>query len=377
MLPGNRVLSKLLGSLYDAAADPALWGDFLKQLADNSAARSAALVMHDKRRGRHTVARDWAVDPGGIRLYQEHYGAVDIWATKAAGITMREWQGTSDQLCPATEFSRSEYYNDFLRPLRIEYAAFALLERTGDREATVGLYRGPDKQKFRISELDLLRFLTPHIRRAFNLHLHFSDLKQHSAGMEAALNGFGSGVVILDTSGKIFVLNRCATSILGQNDGLITVRGELRAEHPLESARLTKLIYEARTTSAGTGLSAGGSLLISRATRPSLQVVVTPVRNLPVNVLGSAGAIAFISDPNQRTRPAQDVLRALFGLTPAECGVALLIADGNSTRDIAQTLGVSGNTLKSHMASIYAKTNTSRQSQLMRLLLRLPVDQVN
>jgi DNA-binding CsgD family transcriptional regulator/PAS domain-containing protein len=374
MLPSNRVLSKLLGSLYDAAADPALWDDFLKQLADNSAARSAALVMHDKRCGLHTVARNWAVDPHGTRLYQEHYGAVDIWATKAAGMAMQEWQGTSEQLCSAPEFSRSEYYNDFLRPLRIEYAAFALLERTGNREATIGLYRGPDQQKFRVSELGLLRFLTPHIRRAFSLHLHFSHLKEQSAGMETALNAFATGVVLLGAGGKILVMNRSAESIVGQNDGLIAVRGELRAQRPFESSRLVKLIYEVDTTSAGTGLSAGGSLLISRAERPCLQVVVTPVRNFPVSVPGPVRAIAFVSDPIQRMRPSQDVLRALFGLTPAECGVALLIADGNSPREIAQTLGVSANTLKSHIASIYAKTNTSRQSQLLRLLLRLPAD---
>ena len=100
MLPDSTVLSSLLGSLYEAAADPTLWAPFLRQLAHHSQASSAALVMHDNPSGVHTVARNWEVDPEGTRLYQEHYGALDIWAKQAAGLSMQKWVGTSEQLCP-------------------------------------------------------------------------------------------------------------------------------------------------------------------------------------------------------------------------------------------------------------------------------------
>ena len=47
MVAGNETLSKLLGSLYAAAADPALWEPFLEQLAQSTRATSAAMAMHD------------------------------------------------------------------------------------------------------------------------------------------------------------------------------------------------------------------------------------------------------------------------------------------------------------------------------------------
>jgi DNA-binding CsgD family transcriptional regulator len=59
-------------------------------------------------------------------------------------------------------------------------------------------------------------------------------------------------------------------------------------------------------------------------------------------------------------------------LTPAECRVAILLADGHSPATIAEMVGVSRNTLKTQMSSIYGKTGTSRQAQLVRLLLQLP-----
>jgi len=65
----------------------------------------------------------------------------------------------------------------------------------------------------------------------------------------------------------------------------------------------------------------------------------------------------------------QDILRTLFGLTPAECRVALLLGVGHSPQEIAQTIGVSFETVRSHIKSIFSKTNVKRQGELIRLLL--------
>jgi DNA-binding CsgD family transcriptional regulator len=77
----------------------------------------------------------------------------------------------------------------------------------------------------------------------------------------------------------------------------------------------------------------------------------------------------FVSDPEQRVRPTLDTLRALFGFTTAEYRLAMLLVDGHGPTAIAKMVGVSRNTVKSQLASIYRKTGTSRQAQLVRLLL--------
>jgi DNA-binding CsgD family transcriptional regulator len=100
--------------------------------------------------------------------------------------------------------------------------------------------------------------------------------------------------------------------------------------------------------------------------------VVAPARSLQLGTQRSAAAIAFVIDAAQRIRPRNEILRSLFGLAPAECRLALLLGDGKSLSEISQELGVSRNTLKTQIASIYAKTGASRQSQLVRLLLQFP-----
>jgi DNA-binding CsgD family transcriptional regulator len=150
-------------------------------------------------------------------------------------------------------------------------------------------------------------------------------------------------------------------------------RGTLSACRADESASLWRLIRQAIATSASTGFGPGGATSISRRAGPSLQVLVTPVRNLPLDLEKRVAAVVFVSDPLMKTRPAREILVGLFGLTPAECRVATLLTDGHAPRQIGQLLGVSNNTLKSQLASIYSKTGTSRQSQVVRLISRLPL----
>jgi DNA-binding CsgD family transcriptional regulator len=84
-------------------------------------------------------------------------------------------------------------------------------------------------------------------------------------------------------------------------------------------------------------------------------------------------AVIFISDPDREPVSEACIFAELFGLTPAEARLARILAAGDSLKDAAEQLAVAESTVKSQLKSIFAKTDTSRQSQLVRLvLLTLP-----
>jgi DNA-binding CsgD family transcriptional regulator len=58
-----------------------------------------------------------------------------------------------------------------------------------------------------------------------------------------------------------------------------------------------------------------------------------------------------------------------YGLTPAETKLAILIAEGIDLETAATRLCVSVQTIRSQLKSIFAKTNVSRQAELVALLL--------
>jgi DNA-binding CsgD family transcriptional regulator len=368
MLPGNETISKLLGSLYDAAADPTLWNPFLEHLARDTGARSAGLVMLDLGQEVFTISRSWEVDPEATRLYQEHYGPLDVWAqrglSKPAGYVCN-----SEALSPLAEMGITEIYNDFMVRFDVEHGLFGVVENSRSRWASISLYRDSSRLPFQGPELELVRFLAPHMQRAFKLHLEFSELKAQSVSYETTLDMLATGVIFLGFKGEVLLLNRSATAFLAERDGLQASRAGIRAEREPESDLLTKTISEACSRSISNGPSVGGTMLVSRRGRPPLQILVCPTRNSPIGLSRAVAAVAFVNDPLQQQRPPQEVLRVLYGLSPAESRVALLLGDGRAPREIANIVGVTDNTVRSQIKSIFSKTGVKRQGELVRLLL--------
>jgi DNA-binding CsgD family transcriptional regulator len=52
---------------------------------------------------------------------------------------------------------------------------------------------------------------------------------------------------------------------------------------------------------------------------------------------------------------------ATLGLTPRECQILDLLASGQSNKELAKILGVSPNTVKTHVASLFAKLEVDRR----------------
>jgi DNA-binding CsgD family transcriptional regulator len=66
---------------------------------------------------------------------------------------------------------------------------------------------------------------------------------------------------------------------------------------------------------------------------------------------------------------AQTNTEPLYRLTPAECRVALLLSDGHAPRQNANMVGVTNNTVRSQIKSIFSKMGVKRQGELIRPLL--------
>ncbi len=88
--------------------------------------------------------------------------------------------------------------------------------------------------------------------------------------------------------------------------------------------------------------------------------------------LGRASVILQMTDPLARAMPDRTILIDAFDLTPSEAILAADLLCGLSVGEAAARRGRSVATMRTHLASILAKTGTARQSDLVRLLSRLP-----
>lgn len=72
----------------------------------------------------------------------------------------------------------------------------------------------------------------------------------------------------------------------------------------------------------------------------------------PLLLRESAHHIVFVTDPRQVELPAPADLQAQLGLTPAECRVTHGLAQGATYREVAGTLGIGEETVRTHVKSI-------------------------
>ena len=79
-------------------------------------------------------------------------------------------------------------------------------------------------------------------------------------------------------------------------------------------------------------------------------------------------ALVFVTDPEDVREPDSAILRQAYGLTPAEVEVAALLMQDRSVKEMSEWLGVTTHTIRFHMKQLFAKTGTSRQGALIRLL---------
>ena len=105
------------------------------------------------------------------------------------------------------------------------------------------------------------------------------------------------------------------------------------------------------------------------APRRPLSVLVTPlIIESTWFVTGRPAAIVFVADPDGAPRTAQDQLRDLHRLTPAEAAVAMAIARGEGLQAVANELDISLTTARTHLQHVFEKTETRRQAELVRLI---------
>ena len=68
-------------------------------------------------------------------------------------------------------------------------------------------------------------------------------------------------------------------------------------------------------------------------------------------------------------RVSEASLRSRFCLTPAEAQIALGIADGKTLAAVAEVRGVSVSTARAQLKSVFVKTGTHRQAELVAFLV--------
>jgi DNA-binding CsgD family transcriptional regulator/PAS domain-containing protein len=360
----------LIGRVYDAAAQPEQWAEIFAQLRQVIGADTSIFSLLHQQTGQALVLACNAPEPF-VQGYRETWWSEDVWAAGAARQLGQISVGS--EILPDYLFVRSALYNDFVKQTSDIRDTLGVVFDVADWRVVIGLHR-PVAGTFGVVEREFIRSLLPHITRSLQIKVRFQELAQWKETAQAAIDLVSFGLMVVDRQCRPLVINRAAEQLLKIGDGLTLSSADriLGARRSEDSGRLASLVAGASSGSGGSG----GALRIARTSgEPDYLVMVAPIAGVKAKLFASRepAAMVIIQDPRRPPVPIALALSDLYGLTPAEAGLAAKLSTGATLDEIAQHRNVKISTLRTQLSVVLAKTGTTRQAQLLSLLAKLQI----
>jgi DNA-binding CsgD family transcriptional regulator/PAS domain-containing protein len=361
--------------IYDAASSPEAWPGVVEAIAVAANGQRGSLLVENRPRRQADLMIGWRWDPDHLaRMSAPGAPRTAPWASRLPfGRAVR-----SLELKPERDFIRSDFYNDVVRPNGDFHGVVALVQQSPTHSSYVAVRRVLGEPNFTDRDVAALQAILPHLTRTLELRGRLGDADLRVASTMAALDRIDLGIILCDGESRPIHLNRRAEAIVARPDGLSIGPNGIAAALPDETRRLRQAVALAAAAGTAAGIdaaaraaAAGTRMRLSRPTgaRPLLLTVI-PLRGAGIGRRTQSQVAIFITDPDRTAIPAPTVLQEMFGLTAAEAVFAVEIGQGDGVQAAAERLSIAGSTARTHLARIFEKTGTSRQAELVRLLMQ-------
>jgi DNA-binding CsgD family transcriptional regulator len=254
------------------------------------------------------------------------------------------------------------YYQEFLAPLGLQW--FAGVGMTaGDDVWCLSIQRTAASQPFSPEQKRDLAKLSSRLSSSVALARVLGNYR--AAGALDAFEMCGTAVVLLNSYGEVFRANQSAELLIGKEIKIVERR--LTSKSPIATARLDRALHDLVWSHDSSALAA--PVLLPRDQQRPLLACPVRLSGPTSNILADCHFAVVLIDPEKRSRPVEAQLQAFFRLTSAEAKLAARLADGAALGTAASELGIAKETSRSQLKSVFRKTGTHRQAELVALLM--------
>lgn len=221
----------------------------------------------------------------------------------------------------------------------------------------------------------LMDHLAPHMARAFQIGLELDNLRRRVEAQTDALARLSIAVFVLDSRQHIILANTAGETLLRKGQDLKASRGGLAAVDPLIDDRLQRAISQIVPRPDGAAATSM-AIAVPRPAGEPLHLLLMRASSCSVGSdvqAGSAAVIVFVKDPNASTGPRTDLVAQFYGLTPSEKRLLDAMLEGDGLVSVAEKLDIARATASTHLQRIFAKTGTTRQSELIRFVMNFDI----
>lgn len=189
-----------------------------------------------------------------------------------------------------------------------------------------------------------------------------------AAALGDVLQLLGTAAILIDRDGQVVGLNDAARDCLGS--GLQIRHRRLTTANPAMQRALMQLIERGCDGDGAHGCS-DEQVVIAR---PNARPLILRTIRLDGGVdspFHPASAIVTVLDAGRVSVPTESQLERAFGLSCGEARLAIFLAAGEMLENAASLCGISYETARKRVKTVFEKTDTRRQSELVALIIRI------
>jgi len=193
----------------------------------------------------------------------------------------------------------------------------------------------------------------------------------HLASAHVALDSLAFGVISFDEGFHILMMNSRARKIVADNDGFtVNTENICELDKPNENGTFQKKIHELLSGD----IKEGAAFRVRRHSHkvPYAVLVVPPSALSQYSIGDSHRGVIFIHDPEIGRQACHTVIGPMYGLTKSEARLVASLVSGGILKETAEKIGITEGSARIYLKSIFQKTNTRNQMELVRLILSGP-----
>lgn len=358
----GETLDRLLLSLDQASLDPDAWPAVCDNLSDMVGGDGGMLVPYD------SDDRSLGM-PHSPRLTGAIANYIELgWPKRdfrLAGVPKAIRTGfiTDQDIIAVEDMDRHPFY-DWLASVGLKWYV-GVTFKFDDKIWCAAVNGSPRRGPFLSGDVEKLIKLP----QTFALAAKRATLMGHSRvrSIEQAFSARNRGVAAIGALGKILFMNQRAEELLGEAD--IIRNGYLRSRDTFFDRKLSDLVLSAANFKLAPVPYQSGPISFRLDPGRTLSIDVVPMPRDFQSLLSGVTALLTVQDISP-PHLVDDGLRARLKLTGKEFELAQHLVAGRRLADAAAAMGISVATARQHIKSIFSKTGTHRQAELVALLAR-------
>lgn len=213
--------------------------------------------------------------------------------------------------------------------------------------------------------------LTYHFKNALDIAHRLVQQEEYQEVIHDVIDRLPIGVVIVDKDRRVIQANSNAKRYIENSNQLLLSSDILAIKDPDLHARLERIVGELSRRAPTAGDGNLEMIAVTDDQNTNLQMFLMPARG-GLTTGGFSNTIIFLSHPKSLPIGIPGEIQRTFDLSNRESEVLGALARGFTVKEIAEQDSVSEATVRTQLKSLFTKTRTARQADLVKLVLSIP-----